>query len=259
MREVFKILESAEARVPIFIDKMLAAGWADSQAIVAEAERRGVPLMGGSVLPYVPLDRPLRAARVEVGVAVASTPYRAFAIHAAELLQGFMEQRAAQETGVTSVREVGVGYWSLPDRDRWGGRVLDALLAGARTARGRAPLGAAGLGPETTVLLIQYADGARGVLAFVPRAFNDKEFLLGAQYADGSIATSGLVLGDEPFDHFGYLVHALAAFYTTGRPVVPVQRALLSSGIILAGQRARESGAPVTTPLPVSYQTPQRP
>ena len=260
VREVLRILDQTGSRVPVFIDKMVAANWPDSQTIVSEAARRGVPLMGGSVLPYVPLDRPLRTAKVEVAVAVASTPYRAFAIHAAELLQGFLEQRGPQETGISSLREVGLGYWSLPDRDRWGAKVLDALIASAKTRRARAPVVPAGLGPETTVVLIQYVDGTRAVLAFIPRVFDDKEFLLGAQYGDGSIATSGLVLQGEPFDHFGYLVHALVEFYTTGRPVVPIERTLLTTGLIVTGQRAREAGGPVTSPpLTVSYQVPRRP
>src|SRR3990172_3585199 len=74
VRGVLRIRDQTGSRVPVFIDKMRAANWPDSQTIVSEAARRGVPLMGGSVLPYVPLDRPLHAAKVEVAVAVASTP-----------------------------------------------------------------------------------------------------------------------------------------------------------------------------------------
>ena len=37
VRQVLRIFAETGTRVPIFIDKMLAANWADSQAIVAEA------------------------------------------------------------------------------------------------------------------------------------------------------------------------------------------------------------------------------
>jgi hypothetical protein len=256
MREVLRVLDQAGARVPIFLDKMIAASWADSLAIVSEAAQRGVPLMAGSVLPYTPLDRPVGGGKVEVGIAVAAGPYWAYAFHAAEFLQGFMEQRGSRETGIASIREVGSGYWSLPDRERWGATLLSALLATART-RGRGT-SAQGLGPESSVLLIQYADGTRAVLALLPRAFDEAEFLLGAQFSNGGTATGGLILQGEPFDHFGYLVHALAEFYTTGRPVVPVERALLTTGIVLYGQQARQSG-PLSTPaLTISYSVPRR-
>ncbi len=254
MRDVMRVMDQAGTRVPVFVDKLLAGTWPDSQAIVAEAGNRGIPLMAGSVLPFLPLDRPLRASGIQVGVVIASTPYWAFAFHAADLLQGFMEQRGPRETGVSEIRDVGPGYWSLPDRDRWGGRVFDALLASAKTRRSPPP-GPAGPGPETVVLLIQYTDGSRAVLGLIRRAFDDHEFLLGAQYGDGSTGLSGLVLQGEPFDHFGYLVHALVELYTTGHAPVPVERALLTTGIVQFGQQARLAGSPIATPmLAISYQ-----
>jgi hypothetical protein len=253
VRDVSRIFDQTGARVPLFIDKMLASEWSESQAIVSEAARRGVPLMGGSVLPYIPPDRPVRTGKVEVGVVIASTPYWAFAFHAAELLQGFMEQRTARETGVSEIREAGPAYWSLPDRNRWGGRVFDALLASARTRSGPVPSLPGEFG-DGRILLIQYVDGARAVLALIPRAFDDSEFLLGAQYSDGTISTGGLVLPGDPFDHFGYLVHALVELYTTGHAPVPPERTLLTTGIVLLGLRAREPNSPVSSPtLAISY------
>ncbi len=253
VREVLRIMDQTGSHVPIFIDKMLASSWTDSHAIVTEAARRHVPLMAGSVLPFPPLDQPIRTSGVEVGVVAASTPYWAFAFHAAELLQGLMEQRNPREGGVSQVREVGSGYGSLPDRDRWGGRVFDALLGSTRTRRGRGSLGTA-----AHAILIQYVDGARAVLALVPDAFDDSEFLLGAQYADGTTSTSGLVLRGQPYDHFGYLVHALVEFFTTGRAPVPVERTLLTTGIVVFGQQSRLSGGSVSTPpLAISYPAPR--
>lgn len=169
-----------------------------------------------------------------------------------------MEQRGPRETGIREIREVGPAYWSLPDRNRWGGEVFDALLASAKTRRG--PPAAGGSGPETNVVLIQYLDGSRAVLALLPKAFDDSEFLLGAQYSDGSRGTSGLVLKGEPFDHFGYLVHALVELFTTVRAPVPVERTLLTTGIVLFGQQARQTGSVLSSlPLAVSYGTRTRP
>lgn len=258
IRDVLRIMDQTGTRTPIFVDKMLAASWSDAQAIATETARRSVPLMAGSVLPYIPLDPPLRPSGVEVGVVVASTPYWAFAFHAAELLQGFMEQRAPRESGVREIREVGPAYWSLPDRDRWGGRVFDTLLTSAKTRRAGGFGAPSGLDPETHVLLIQYQDGARAVLALVPRAFSDKEYLLGAQYNNGSMSISSLILRGEPFDHFGYLVHALVELFTTGHAPIPGERALLTTGVVLFGQQVRQSGSAVSPPtLAISYATPR--
>jgi hypothetical protein len=107
-------------------------------------------------------------------------------------------------------------------------------------------------------LFITYVDGTRGVLALLPRAFDEAEFLLGAQFNDGSTGIGGVMLKGEPFDHFGYLVHALQEFYTSGRPPVPVERTLLTTGIVLLGQDARLRGTSLPTPgLGISYPAPR--
>ncbi len=261
-RETMAVFDRAGSRVPVFVDKNLAATWDESQAIIAEGSKRGVPMMGGSVVPWVPLEpRPPVGRRPLVAVAVAAAPYDLYAIHAAELLQAFLETRTARETGVASVREVGRGFWGLPDRDQWGRDVLDALLSQARTRRSLAPRVPDGLGPEAFVVLVQYVDGTRGVLALLPRQFDDAEFLTGARY-DGQAAPylGGLILGGAPYDHFGYLVHGLIQFYTTGRPVVAAERTLLSTGISMMGLRSREDGGHVVASpsLAVSYAVPPR-
>lgn len=252
--EILNILDRVGARVPIFIDKMLAANWHDSQEIMAAAHRRGISLMAGSVLAFSPPDRPVRVGRPSVAVAVASTPYSAFGFHAAEFLQHYMEQRSALETGITMIQEVGREYWSRPDRDRWGGRVFDALLASAQTLRRNAAVASLPTNAQTRILLIQYKDGARGVLGLIPRVFDDREFLLGAEFPDGTMSTGGIVLDRDPFDHFGYLVHALVEFFTTGQASAPVERALLSTGLILEGAELKAGLMGVPTPsLQISY------
>ncbi len=261
-RDTMAVFDRAGSRVPVFVDKNLASNWPDSQVIIAEAARRGVPLMGGSVVPWVPLEPPPPTGRRPlVAVAVSAAPYDLYAIHAAELLQAFLETRGARETGVASVREVGRGYWTLPDRDQWGGEVLDALLASARTRNPgwRVP---SDLGEELFVVLVQYVDGTRGVLVLASRVFSDKEFLLGARYEGHPTPYLGsLILGRAPYDHFGYLVHALVQFFTTGRPVAAGERTLLSTGISLFGLRSRETGGQLMSPpsMAVTYPVPHTP
>ncbi len=248
-RETMAIFDRVGSRVPVFVDKNLAATWEESQAIIAEGTKRGVPMMAGSVVPWVPLEPPPPTGRKPlVAVAVAAAPYPLYAIHVAELLQAFLETRSARETGVASVREVGRNFWSLPDRDQWGRDILDALLAQARTKRPRAPLIPGGLGDEAYVVLVQYVDGTRGVVALLTRQFDDAEFLVGARYEGQSAPyLGGLILGGAPYDHFGYLVHALVQFYTAGKPVVPADRTLLSTGISLMGMQSRMTGGQVVS------------
>jgi hypothetical protein len=250
-KETIAAFDRAGSKVPVFVDKNLAATWDESQAIMSETAKRNIPVMAGSVVPWVPPDPALPAGRrATLGIAVASAPYHLYAIHVAELLQAFMETRAAREVGVTSVREVGSNYWSMADKERWGEDVMRALLPTAKTRRG-------GGGGDSWIVLVQYADGARGVVALIPRVMDDLEFLLGARFEGQSQPYLGSVLlGKAPYDHFGYLAHGLVQFYTTGRSPVPAERTLLSTGISLFGMRSRESGGQtLTSPsLAVTYQ-----
>ncbi len=252
-KETMAAFDRAGARVPVFVDKNLAATWDESQTIMSEAAKRNVAVMAGSVVPWVPPDPlPPSGRRVAIGIAVASAPYHLYAIHVAELLQAFMETRGPREVGVTSVREAGSSYWSMPDKERWGEDVLRALLPTAKTRNFRF----GGAGDGSWIVLVQYADGARGVVALIPRAFDDLEFLLGARYEGQATPYLGSVLlGKAPYDHFGYLVHGLIQFYTTGRSPVPAERTLLSTGISLFGMRSREHGGQVLSApsLAVSY------
>jgi len=88
------------------------------------------------------------------------------------------------------------------------------------------------------------------------RQFDDAEFRVGIRY-EGQAAPyiGGLVLGGAPYDHFGYLAHALVQFYTTGKPVAPADRTLLSTGISLMGMQSRQTGGQtISSPtLGVSY------
>jgi hypothetical protein len=259
-RETMAAFDRAGGAVPVFVDKNLAATLDESLAIVSEAARRRVPLMGGSVVPWVPLEPPLPAGRrMQLAIAVSAAPYHLYAVHAAELLQAVLETRGQREAGVAWVREVGRGLWTMPDRDRWGVDLLEALLSGARTRTSYAPRVPEGLTANDFVVLVEYLDGARGVIALLPRQFDDAEFRLGVRYDGGRDYVGGLVLGGAPYDHFGYLVHALVEFFTTGRPVVPVERTLLSTGISALGLQSRHvGGQAVAAPmLAVTYAAPR--
>ncbi len=256
-RDTLAVFDRVGSHVPVFVDKNLAATWEESLSITTEGAKRGVPMMGGSVVPWVPLDpAPPAGRKPQVAVAVAAAPYDLYAIHVAELLQAFLETRTARETGVAWVREVGRGFWSMPDGNQWGRDILETLLATARTRRSYAPRVPDGLGDEVFVVLIQYVDGTRGVVALMTRQFDDAEFRVGARYEGLSTPyIGGLILGGAPYDHFGYLAHALVQFYTTKKPVVPADRTLLSTGISLMGMQSRMSGGQtVSSPsLHVTY------
>ncbi len=258
-RATMAAFDRAGRGAPVFVDKNLAATLDESLAVVAEGGRRRVPLMGGSVVPWVPLVPPLPLGRrPQLVIAAAAAPYRLYAIHAAELLQAVMESRSPREVGVAWVREVGRDLWTLPDRERWGVDLLEVLLTGARTRSPRAPRVPGGLSDRDFVVLVEYLDGARGVLALLPGQFDDAEFRLGVRYDSGEDYVGGLVLEGAPYEHFGYLVHALVEFFVTGRPPVPVERTLLSTGISVLGLQSRsEGGRPVPARgLAVSYPVP---
>ena len=256
-RDTMAVFDRVGGHVPVFVDKNLAATWLESQTIIGEGAKRSVPMMAGSVVPWVPLEPSLPVGRKPVvAVAVAAAPYDLYAIHVADLLQAVVETRGSRETGVAWVREVGRGFWSMPDGGQWGRDILETLLSTSRTRRSYAPRVPDGLRDDVYVVLVQYVDGMKGVVALMTGQFDDAEFRVGIRY-EGQTApyVGGLVLGGAPYDHFGYLAHALVQFYTTGKPVAPAERTLLSTGISLLGMQSRQqSGQTISSgSLGVTY------
>jgi len=247
--------------LPIFSDKHLSYSWPDALWMYRRAQELQIPFMAGSSLvtcwrrPFLEhaIGTPLHAAAV-----VAYGPIESYGFHALETLQCMVERREGGESGVAAVRCLeGARVW------RW--LEANALLAQLARQAGEAIEKRAGpwdkvaeYVPEPIAFVIRYRDGLDAVVLMLNGY--STSFGYAALTDSGVQATEFYLQSGPPYAHFSYLSLNMEEMFVTGEPVYPVERTLLTTGMLAAAMDSRYLGhAVVPTPeLSVQYQPSHR-
>jgi hypothetical protein len=181
----------------------------------------------------------------------------AYGFHALEGLQCMLERRRGGETGVRSVQCLsGPEVWRAGDAGVWSWDLLKAALA-----RSEKP-GVSAATPEQVreraqapdVFLIEYADGVRAAVLMLYGLVD--EFLFAGRTAGRETLSTLFWLQDgKPFGHFARLSEQIQRMFLTGKPQYPVERTVLTTGILDAAMHSRfRKGAREDTPhLAIRY------
>jgi hypothetical protein len=257
--ETIRVFRESGRVVPVFIDKHLADNWEDARHIYDTARELKIPLMAGSSVPaawrHPPADvtRGARLAQI-VGFTYGSTD--AYGFHGLEALQSLAEQRHGGETGVRSVRCLkGDAVWKALDQPICDPELFEAALRRAPGFQNGESLNRAAV-REPKLMIVEYADGLRLFLFEMNGAVHD--FTAAWRYEDDrKIESTHFWLQEgRPAAHFGILVRDVESMMLTGKPARPVERTLLTSGVLDALLLSlTKGGEPVDTPyLDVHYQ-----
>lgn len=257
--EVVNVFRETKKMVPVFIDKHLADNWEDARFIYDTAKEQKIPLMAGSSLPSTWRQPPTdvrRGAQVKQIVGFSYGSLDAYGFHGLEMIQSLAERRRGGETGVKGVECLaGQAVWEALDRG-----VCDKSLFEAAFARlkHQPPAGKKlpELVAEPVLFVVDYADGLRASLFTLNGAVAD--WSAAWRYDDGTIdATLFAVQDARPFMHFAWLVEGIDEMMQTGRPTWPVERTLLTSGVLDALLKSKhDGGRRVETPwLRFAYQS----
>jgi hypothetical protein len=238
---VTRVFEKSKRVVPVFSDKHLAATWADARWMYDRARALKVPLLAGSSLP-VTWRRPElllpKGCELTGAVQIGYGPFEGYGFHALEGLQCMVERRKGGETGVKSVQCLtGAAMWKAMDEGRWSKALLEAAMK-------RVPAHAKGdyrqltsKSDEAGVFLVEYCDGFKAAVAVLNGWVYDGggggfTFAAGLKGKAGPVATQFYTQEPDPFGHFIYLVKAIDSLVQTGKPPYPVERTLLTTGIL---------------------------
>lgn len=257
--EVAAVFRESGRAVPVFSDKHLADNWEDVAWLERTARELGVPLMAGSVLPVARRRPPEDVARdtgLEEVMVLSYHTLDAYGFHALEILQCLAERRRGGETGVRAVRSTsGVEVWEALGR----GEVDRGLLA---AALGASPDRRCELGElaervaEPVLWRAEYADGLRGTVLTLNGAVG--AWSAAWRPTGGAIRAVGFDTREvRPLMHFTSQVRGIDAMMRTGRPSWPVERTVLTSGMLDALLRSgHEGGRRMETPhLGRSYRS----
>ena len=259
MEQICGVMATSGRAVPIFNDKHLSYNWHDARWMVDRAAQLGAPLMAGSSLvscwrdPWLehPLDTPLQEA-----LAIGYAGLDVYGFHTLETLQCMVERRQGGETGVTAVTCLqGAAVWRAAQQGQWPRDLADAALARISDKPAGAP---EELCPEPLLVAIEYQDGFRGYILMLTEYV--KHFAYAARLADGSVPSTLFYLAPaQPYAHFSYLSLNVEEMFVTGKPSYPVERTLLTTGVLEAAIDSRYQGCVrIETPhLNVHYQAPE--
>jgi hypothetical protein len=250
--------------VPIFTDKHLAATWQDARAMYDRAHMLHIPLMAGSSLPVTWRRPPLRLPRgteLAEAVAVGYGPFEGYGFHALEALQCLVERRRGGEVGVRRVQCLqGEEMWRAMDRGDFSRELLEAAMARvpahangdfrALTAKAR----------DAGIFLIEYRDNFKAAVAMLNGWVHEGDggaftVALRVRGRQQPLSTHFYLQQPDPFAHFAYLLRAIEAMMRTSHPSYPVERTLLTTGILDAVMLSKaERNRAVTTPhLDIRY------
>ncbi len=256
-RDVLKVVERSGRTVPVFIDKHLSYDRAEARTMVAEAKRLAVPLMAGSSLPVTwrlpSIDPPLGQTWTDALVA-SRGEIEVFGFHALESLQCMVERRdrKGQAQGVVAVTCLeGDDVWKAGDAKRWSWSLLEEALNRSHTRNpGDVRLNTKDFVPppgrptflkHPIAFLVEYADGLNAAALILNGHVDDTT--IAGRCADGSIISTLFYLPAPPgANFFNPLVLRIEDFFRTGRPPYPVERTLLTGGILDAALESRTRG-----------------
>ena len=192
-----------------------------------------------------------------------------FGIHALEALQCMVERRTKGQQGVKAVTCLqGEAVWKAGDDGKWSWRLLEHAL-------GRSPSRNVGdvrencrhysqfpgreeLRKGPTAFLIEYRDGLRATVLLLNGHVDDTTFAAEVEGKAEPVST----LFDLPPPPGAAFLEALTSkveqFLATGKPYCPVERTLLTGGIldVALESRVKKSERLLTPDLDVKYDPP---
>lgn len=220
--------------VPVFNDKHLSHNWKDAKHMYDTAQEMAIPFMAGSSLPVAwrvpPITLPM-GCEIEQALALGYGPLESYGFHALETLQCMVERRNGGESGVVSVQAVqGDDVWQAERDGLWSRELLQAAVDPQSHAR------IDNLedkwSKNDAVYLIEYRDGLRAAVAMASGVAARFAFAARLKGQPKPVATWFRLQDGKPYGHFGYLVQANEHMIHAGRPAYPVERTLLTTGVL---------------------------
>jgi hypothetical protein len=241
--------------VPVFSDKHLGPVWSDAKSMVDRARQMNVPFMAGSSLPVSfrdpEIDLPMDC-EIEAAVGIGYSGLDIYGAHTLDCFQCLVERRRGAETGVRWVQCLqGDAMWNAID----GGVVPNDLLDAALAVVPKQP-GDLRQGNQAALFLFQYDDGLLGAVLMLPDFVGGISAALKLKGQRRVLATRFEERTQPSHPHFAYLLKGIERMIHTGRASYPVERTLLTSGILdrAITSRAQNHEKLMTPELAIRYQ-----
>ncbi|MBX3397638.1 MAG: hypothetical protein KF873_02765 [Gemmataceae bacterium] len=257
--------------VPIFNDKHLSWKWEWAKEMVNLSRTMKFPFLAGSSLPVTwrmpAIDMPYGAELDEV-MCVAMGGVDSYDFHALEVIQCMAERRKGGETGVKSLQALrGDSVWKAMEAGDWSAKLFDACLARSQTLAQpptyshRMPTLAQmkAMVKSPVCYRFEYADGLKATMLLLNGLVGDFTFSAKLKGKDEPLSTLFYLPPNPNVTYSASLMSKAEEMFLTGVAPYPVERTLLTAGLVEAGMQslAKDQKRLETPHLAVKYTAPK--
>ncbi|MFN0198617.1 MAG: hypothetical protein ACKVT0_17865 [Planctomycetaceae bacterium] len=251
--EIVAVMKRSGRFVPLFSDKHLSYRWDWAKEMYETAIKYGIPLMAGSSVPLAQrkpmLDLPTDC-EIEEAVSIHGGPLEIYDFHGLEVLQSMIEFRKGGETGVTRVEFLdGDALWKAADEGRWSREIAEqAMIAERGNREGNLTNFDGEEADDPYGILLTYQDGTRATILNLGKSSGRWNFACRLKGSPDIRATHFNVGPWNNRNLFKALSHAIQHHFREGSAPYPIERTLLTTGILEAAMRSRKQGTALDTP-----------
>ena len=258
--KITDVFRQSGRSVPVFNDKHLSYSFRQAKRMVEISRELRFPMLAGSSAPVawrIPaIDTPF-GAKQNHAVAISYSGLDIYGFHLLESLQCMTERRRGGETGVRSVQCLqNQACWNFIEENAWTKALFEKALSHSNTRKQGKPRD---LVKEPTVFVVDYNDGLKAAAFLMTGMVEDFTVAVDVEGRSEPVSTLMNLQNTRPHHHFGCLVKNIEIMFETGKPPYPVERTMLTSGILDLALESRFQGyKKLDTPqlAQVRYQTP---
>ena len=276
-KQITDVYRADGRSAPVFNDKHLSWKWAWAREMVDLSEELGFALAAGSSLPGTwrmpSIEMPANAP-VEEMMSVAIGGMDSYDFHALEVIQCMAERRQGGETGVAAVQGLqGDAVWQAMAAGDWSKGGWDTSLFEACLSRSQTlvqPESYSHRYPtqeqirewvkEPVAYRIEYVDGTRATMLLMNGLVGDFTFAAHVKGRKKPLSTLFYLPPTPNVTYSAALMHNAEKMFLSGKPQYPVERTLLTSGIIQSCLQSLSKGSgygQATPHLDVRYTAPK--
>ncbi|MFT5466714.1 MAG: hypothetical protein ACI8UO_001814 [Verrucomicrobiales bacterium] len=273
-KETVKVFEQDGRTAPVFNDKHLSWKWDYAKEMVETARKMNFPFLAGSSLPVtyrLPSVEVPDGSEIEEAMSVALGGVDSYDFHALETIQCMVERRKGGETGVKWLEALrGDAAWAAMEKGSfaaggWNPDLFHACLSRSHTLRQKDQFSHRFPTPEMIRQMVkdpiayrfEYRDGLRATMLLMNGLVGDFTF---AAKLKGEAKPLSTLFHLPPVPNVVYsaaLMSKAEETFMTGKAPYPVERTLLTGGLVEAGCQSLVKGERLETPhLKVEYTAP---
>ena len=271
--QIASVYRTTGKTAPIFNDKHLSWNWDWAKEMYDISQEMDFAFMSGSSLPVTwrtpSIDMPL-GARVREALCIAIGGVDSYDFHALETIQCMVERRAGGEKGVKWLQAYrGDKFWEAHHEELWSRELFEAALSRSHTLT-PSRQGFNNIFPtldemkqlveDPIAYQYEHLDGLKATMILMNGLVQDFNFAAHLE-GQGAPLSTQMYLPMPPArttlaNFFSPLVNNVEQMFLSGVATYPVERTLLTTGLVAAGVESlfQDQTRQETPHLNISYQ-----